>query len=280
MRSELSLTLTAAVEKMPAFPKSVQKIIELSRDFNSTPKDLVEVIDKDPVVTVKVLKVVNSAYYSLPKQITSVGEAVVYFGFNTTKNLALSIAAIGMLPKDNASGFDIQQYLLHSLSTAGLAKKLALKAGTIDPMDCFIAGLLHDFGKVVFAQFLPAEFKAALQKSQSENSSLHTALQQTIGADHVVAGAMLVEKWRFAPALVEAIRHQHLSNFKDTDMIACVFAANQICKKLHFGFGGNPVYDEFPASVQRRLGGTIDEVIAALGNLDAVFQEAQVFAKL
>jgi putative nucleotidyltransferase with HDIG domain len=280
MSPELSIRLTAAVEKMPAFPKSVQRILELTRDVNSTPKDLVEVIDKDPVVTVKVLKVVNSAYYSLPKQITSVGHAVVYLGFNTIKNLALSIAAIGMLPKDNASGFDVQQYLLHSLATAGLAKKLTGKVNDADPADCFIAGLLHDFGKVVFAQFMPMEFKAALQKSQSEKSSLHAALQHVIGADHVVVGAMLVEKWRFAPALVETIRHQHLSNFKDTDMIACVFGANQICKKLQFGFSGNPVYDEFPDSVQKRLGGTMDEVIASMGSLTSVFEEAKTFAKI
>ncbi|MFY8041295.1 MAG: HDOD domain-containing protein, partial [Rhodoferax sp.] len=128
MSPELSQKLTAAVDGMPAFPKSVQRILELTRDVNSTPKDLVDVIDKDPVVTVKILKVVNSAYYSLPKQITSIGHAVVYLGFNTIKNLALSIAAIGMMPKDNAAGFDVQQYLLHSLATAGIAKQLAIKA--------------------------------------------------------------------------------------------------------------------------------------------------------
>ena len=113
-----------------------------------------------------------------------------------------------------------------------------------------------------------------------EKSPLHAALQEVIGADHVVVGAMLVEKWRFAPALVETIRHQHISSLKDTDMIACVFGANQICKKLQFGFGGNPVYDEFPESVRQRLGGTMDEVIAVMGSLDSVFEEAKVFAKL
>ena len=65
-------------------------------------------IDKDPVVTVKILKVVNAPYYNLPKEITSIGHAVVYLSFNTIKNLALRIAAIGMLPKDNDSRFDIQ----------------------------------------------------------------------------------------------------------------------------------------------------------------------------
>ena len=280
MSPELSQKLTAAVESMPAFPKSVQRILELTRDVNSTPKELVEVIDKDPVVTVKILKVVNSAYYSLPKQITSIGNAVVYMGFNTIKNLALSIAAIGMLPKDNESGFDAHQYLLHSLATAALAKQLAGRVDNADPMDCFIAGLLHDFGKVVFAQMMPNEFKAALLRSQANGTPLHAALQQEIGADHVLVGAMLVEKWRFAPHLIETIRHQHPSNFKDTDMIACVFGANQISKRLKFGFGGNPYIDEFPASVQKRLGGSLDEVIASMGDLNPLFEEAKVFAKV
>jgi putative nucleotidyltransferase with HDIG domain len=280
MSPELSQKLAAAVDGMPAFPKSVQKILELTRDSNATPKDLVQVINNDPVVTVKILKVVNSAYYSLPKQITSVGNAVVYMGFNTIKNLALSIAAIGMLPKDNAAGFDSQQYLLHSLATAGIAKKLALKLDDADPMDCFIAGLLHDFGKVVFAQFMPAEFKAALEQSQSQGTSLHTALRQTIGADHAVVGAMLVEKWRFAPALIETIRNQHGADLKDTDMIACVFAANQIAKKLNFGFGGNTCIEELPAPIAKRLGGSLDEVIVRMGDLQPLFEEAQVFAKM
>ncbi len=280
MSPELSQKLAAAVDRMPAFPQSVQKILELTRDVNCSPKDLVQVIDKDPVVTVKVLRVVNSAYYGLPKQITSINHAVVYLGFNTIKNLALSIAAIGMLPADNTAGFDGQQYLLHSLATAGIAKQLALRVNDADPMDCFIAGLLHDFGKVVFAQFMPAEFQKALEHSQWHQTPLHLALREIIGVDHAVVGAMLVEKWRFAPSLIETIQYQFGADLKDTDMIACVFAANQISKKLNFGFGGNPCIEVFPPTVVKRLGGTIDEVIASLGDLTPMFEEAKIFLKI
>lgn len=280
MSPELSQRLAAAVDDMPAFPKSVQKILELTRDVDCTPKDLVQVIDKDPVLTVKILKVVNSAYYSLPKQVTSISHAVVFMGFNTIKNLALGIAAIGMLPKSNAAGFDVQQYLLHSLATAGIARQLAGELDSADPMDCFIAGLLHDFGKVVFAQFMPDEFRKALELSQRDGSSLHQALQQTIGADHALVGAMLVEKWRFAPPLVETIRNQHGSELKDTDMIACVFAANQISKKLQFGFGGNACIEALPPAMARRLGGDLDTIIARLGDLSVLFEEAQIFSRL
>ena len=280
MSPELSQKLTTAVDGMPAFPKSVQRILELTRDVNCTAKDLVQVIDKDPVVTVKILRVVNSAYYSLPKQITSINHALVYLGFNTIKNLALSIAAIGMLPKDNAAGFDGQQYLLHSLAAASIAKKLASRVDDADPMDCFIAGLLHDFGKVVFAQFMPTDFRLALDLSRENQTSLAMASRRVSGADHAVVGAMLVEKWRFAPNLIETIRHQHPDDLKDTGMIACVFAANQISKKLKLGFGGNPWVDELPQAIQNRLGGTLDEVIASLGDLTPMMEEAQVFSQI
>lgn len=279
MTPELSQKLVAAVDRMPAFPKSVQKILELTRDVNCSPKDLVQVIDKDPVVTVKILRVVNSPYYSLSKQVTSIGHAVVYMGFNSVKNLALSVAAIGMLPKDNAAGFDAQQYLLHSLATASIAKQLALRVDDADPTDCFIAGLLHDFGKVVFAQFMPAEFRKALELSQADGSSLHLALREVVGVDHAMVGAMLVEKWRFAAPLVETIRHQHGDQRKDSAMIACVFAANQISKARKFGFAGNPLVEELPPDLAERLGGSLDDVIASLGDVDKLFDEAKIFAR-
>ncbi len=280
MSPELSKRLAAAVDGMPAFPRSVQRVLELTRDVNSTPKALVEVIDKDPVLTVKILKVVNSAHYSLPKRITSVGHAVVYLGFNTIKNLALSIAAIGILPKRNDAGFDGQQYLLHSLATAGIAKQLASRLPAADPMGCFIAGLLHDFGKVVLAQFMPMEFRRALETSQWHETSLHLALREVIGIDHAVVGAMLVEKWRFPPHFVETISNQFGPELKDSDMIACVFAANQISKKCKFGFAGNAHVDELPPAMALRLGGTLDEVMASLGDLTDLVDEAKIFSKI
>lgn len=280
MTPELSQKLAAAVDRMPAFPRSVQQILELTRDVNCSPKDLVRVIDHDPVVMVKILRVVNSAYYGLPKQITSVSHALVYMGFNSLKNLALSIAAIGMLPKDSVPGFDAHEYLLHSLTTANIAKMLAPRVEEVDPNDCFIAGLLHDFGKVVFAQFMSEEFRQALLMSESGDVSLYQTLREVIGTDHAVVGGMLVDKWRFPTALVETIRHQYGDDLRDTPMIACVFAANQISKKLKFGAAGNPHVEALPPFMAQRLGGSLEEVIASLGDLDRVYEEAMLFANV
>jgi putative nucleotidyltransferase with HDIG domain len=277
---DLTQRLSAAVERMPAFPQSVQKILQLTRDPNCSARDLVQVIDKDPVVTVKVLRVVNSTYFALPRQITSIDHAVVYLGFNTIKNLALGIASIGILPAQNRAGFDGQQYLLHSLATAGVAKLLAPRMAGVDAADAFLAGLLHDLGKVVLALHMPDEFRVALERSAASQASLHLTLRDVLGADHALIGAMLVERWRFPPYLVEAIRYQVGAELQDSALGACVFAANQITKQLDYGFAGNRYVEPFPDAVQQCIGGTLEDALSVLGDLTSVYDEAVMFSTM
>lgn len=275
---DLSKRLAAAVDSMPAFPQNVQRIVTLTSNLACSPKELVEIIGKDPVLTVKVLRVVNSACYGLSKHVTSIDHAVVFLGFNTIKNLALSVAAISLLRNNPLAGFDGQRYLLHSLTVASLARKLAQQLPGADANDCFIAGLLHDFGKVVIAQFMPDEFRKAMEMSLWHDIALDQTLHQVVGVDHAAIGAMLTEKWRFAPDLVDTIRHQHMPAQNDSPMLACVVAANQISRQLGCDLGGGIAADPLPTGVAARLGGKLDTVMARLGDLGALLEEAQLFA--
>jgi putative nucleotidyltransferase with HDIG domain len=279
---EVQRKLGVAVERMPAFPQSVQKILDLTRDINCLPRDLVTVIEKDPVMTMKILRVINSAYYSMPSKITSVSQSVVYLGINTIKNLALSIAAVGMLPRFNTSGFDIQRYLLHSLTTATVARQLCsvYAKGQVDPGDGYIAGLLHDFGKAVFAQFMASEFREALAKSQDEGIPLHQAELAVIGADHAVVGSMLATKWAFPPHLIECIRDHHAVDVEPNALMDCVRMADQICRKLNFGDAGNPWREDETIVAPERFGDSFDAVIASLGDLEKIVADAEMFAQV
>jgi putative nucleotidyltransferase with HDIG domain len=278
---EVQRKLGTAVERMPAFPQSVQKILDLTRDINCLPKDLVVVIEKDPVMTMKILKVINSAYYSLPAKVTSVNQSVVYLGLNTIKNLALSIAAVGMLPRFNTSGFDIQRYLLHSLTTAAVARQLAVQyaRGQLDPGDAYIAGLLHDFGKAVFAQFLALDFHEALASSREKQIPLHQAEQEVIGADHALVGSMLATKWQFPDHLVTCIRDHHNAEAEPTPLLDCVRVADQICRKLAFGDAGNAWREDETIVAPQRFG-SFEAVIESLGDLDKIISDAQTFAQV
>ncbi len=140
------------VEKMPAFPQSVHRILALTSNVDCSPKELVAVIEHDPILTLKVLKLVNSAYFGLSKEIDSVNRAVVFVGINTIKNLAITVATTGSLPKTNRAGINMKDFWGHSLSVGVIAKLLASDRETAGSVlsSFFVAGLLHDLGKILF----------------------------------------------------------------------------------------------------------------------------------
>jgi len=279
---ELERKLGTAVERMPAFPRSVQKILELTRNINCLPKDLVGVIEKDPVMTMKILKVINSAYYSLPSKITSVSQSVVYLGINTIKNLALGFAAVGIIPRMNAAGFDVQRYLLHSLVVGGAARQLAIQfaKGEADPGDCYIAGLLHDFGKVVFAQFMAAEFRDALMHSLDHSVPLHEAEKIAIGVDHGLVGALLAKRWAFPEHLVDCIRDHHNPLAEPSAMMDCLRVADQVVRFRDIGDSGNPWRETEAPAAPQRFGDDMETIVTKLGLLDKLVEDAMVFAQV
>jgi putative nucleotidyltransferase with HDIG domain len=171
---------------------------------------------------------------------------------------------------------------MHSLTTASLARSLCQKYSQddTDPADCYIAGLLHDFGKVVFAQFLAEEFKQALAYSKEQSISLHEAEQEIIGSDHTVVGGMLVEKWQFPLQLTENIRNHHSVISTENTVHSCLFVANQISKFRALGYSGNPVVEELTPALVKFFGGQIEDIISSLGDLSKLENEAQVFAQV
>ncbi len=270
-----------AIERMPAFPRSVQRVLELTRDINCRPKDLVGVIEKDPVMTMRILKVINSAYYALPTRIASVSQSVVYLGINTIKSLSLSVAAAGMLPNSNLAGFDTRRYLIHSLATAGVARQLCMSVGheDNDAGDSYVVGLLHDFGKVVFSQSFAADFRKALALSAEEGIPLHEAERRLIGIDHAQVGAMLVAKWTFPAAIVECIRDHHTSGVASSVLRDSLLVADQICRGL--------TKEDIPVDWEgrspdgtTRFGDNMASIIDKLGNLKKIIDEARDFAQV
>lgn len=276
MNEELHKQLESMVARMPAFPASVQRVLELTSDVCCSAKELVQVIEHDPVMTLKILKLLNSAYFSLPRKITSIHQSVVLLGLNTIKNMALSIASLGILPQKNKAGFDTQAYLRHSLSTAAVARLLNQKFDhkDFDSSDCFVAGLLHDIGKVVYAQFDPDDFAKVIELSQLEGVAVFRAEQQIIGADHSVIGAMLGEKWQFPQPLVECIGGHHETLRSGNEMRDSVIAANQISKVLDRDRVTTGEDIEIPIVVADRFGMGLNDLIETLGDISGHLNDA------
>ncbi len=276
--------LIAMVDRMPAFPQTVGRILEMTARPDCSPKDLVKVVEHDPVMTMKILRLVNSAYFGLTRTIRSINHGVVMVGINTVKNVALSVAAMGMLPRKNQAGFDTNEFLLHSLGVATVARLLAGRIGVGEKSapDYFVAGLLHDFGKVVLAQFMPEELRRALELAMDGSQSLHLAERTVIASDHAEIGGLLAASWQLSPELVGCIRHHHdLSVNGDWGIMRdCVFAANQIVRSLGFGDSGNRVIESFPPALEERFGHDLPELIETIGDITQELEKAKIFLKL
>jgi putative nucleotidyltransferase with HDIG domain len=231
-------------------------------------------------MTVKLLRTVNSAFYNFPKQITSIDESVTFLGMHAIKNMALAFAAMAALPQQNAAGFDVQRMLLHSLITATVARSLCQQycQDNTKPADCYIAGLLHDFGKVVFARFLATEFREALAYSHERSVSLHVAEQQIIGIDHSEIGWMLMKKWNFPELITDTVRRHHSDLAPGNMMLSCLFVADQISKQLALEPGGMNMVEALPAALCELFGGQLHDIIASLGDIARLESEAHVFA--
>jgi len=270
--------LVTFVDKMPAFRSSVQRLLLLASDLDADNREIVHVIESDPLMTVKVLKVLNSPFYGLANKISSVQRAVVHLGINSIKNMALSVAAIGMLPTQNKAGFDNRAFLLHSLSCASLCKLLGerLQVPPAQSSDYFVAGLLHDFGKIVFAEFVPATYKKVLEIASEQSIALNQVESDILGIDHSQTGKLLAEHWGLEDSLIVAIDHHH-NEYSHSLLSDCLFAANQISKKLKFGFAGNPVIRQFPSGLKQRFGMDMDKLILELGDLTHIETEALAF---
>ncbi len=267
---DLQDQLSEMMEKMPAFPTSVDKVVELSSDINCNYKDLIKVIEHDPVMTFKVLKMVNSAYFGLPRKITSINHAVVYVGFNTIKNLAVSIASIGILPYDNEAGMNMKDFLLHSLSTAALTRFLAkqMNIPEKDASDFFVAGLLHDFGKIVFVQFMPELYRQVLSREEDKESMfIIDAEREVTGTDHAQVGALLGEKWNLPSHLQEGIRSHHSAQSDDDNsnslLINLVFIANMLSNELEENDDLESFSEGLIKDITSRCGSGLDDCIAS-----------------
>lgn len=279
MQTALTPALAQAVERMPAFPHSVQRVLTMTRDMQCAPKDLVHVIESDPVMVAKVLRVVNSAQFGLQKKIQSIAQAVVFLGINTIKNIALGVAAIGVLPAVSVGRFDSSRFLRHSLACAAASRVLAGACAQVDPMEAFIAGLLHDLGKVILAQHMAREFTLAVEYAQWHGTSLHVAFQQTLGIDHASIGAALLERWQFASATVQAVRLQaQPTDCAQTVLASCVFVANQTCKRQGFDDGASVQVEPLPDAVLQRLRLTSALVEGLIGDTRTLLEQVQSFA--
>lgn len=225
------------IRNLPTPPIVFHQIQKVINDPNCSAAQIAAILAEDPAMSVKVLKLTNSAFYGLSQEVESVKQAVVIVGMEAIKNLVLSASILDMFKGKEFDQEYQEQFWRHSLATAFGSRLLARKLrarGIVDPDTAFSAGLLHDIGKIIMICFLPKEYAKVLEaKKASVGLADHIVEANVLGYDHAQVGAMLAQQWKLPHKLAEAIVHHHCpENSSPEDAIAyVVHIANYISRR-------------------------------------------------
>jgi len=277
--------LSQSITRMPSLSVTMMKVLEICNAPETSPDDLNRVISLDPILAGKVLRLINSAYYSLRDPVTSLTRAVMLLGINTIKNLALSAAVLKSLEgKDSFRGLCANDFWLHSLGVGVASKFLAAELGVplAEREEYFVAGLLHDLGKIPLNREYAMEYRDVLKKAEQENRSLHETEDEIFGFNHCLVGEMIINKWQLGRLFLNTLRHHHHpvdAQGENRSFISIIALADFLINTLGIGSAGNPVknQDILPALI-RIHDANMDQ--SSLYNLQTVVQEEVEKAKI
>lgn len=280
----LPRSLEKAIEDMPTVSPVIGRIQEMSSQIDVSPKELVKVIALDPVLTGKVIHLVNSSFYGLTHKARTLAQAVVLLGRNTVKNLAVSTAVLGALNLRKRSPIEPSAFWRHCLATAVAARMIGRQHGA-DPGDLetyFIAGLVHDLGKVVLMNAEPDAYAAAMAEASDLGVLLTFAETARFECDHGQVGGVLARRWHLAPEIVEAIErhHQGPAALESNDVVRAVVVANNLAKRLGHGESGDAVVEEVARAATLRLGLDAEFFDRVETSLPAEIERAEVFLRI
>lgn len=232
-RRERILKRIESLQSLPSLPRVVSELLRLLSEDDFDMHELMELVQQDPSLTARVLKLANSALYGRPRQIDSLSQALVLLGGEEIRRLLMTVSVMRTFEDSFAGGLlDREQYWFHSLGVAELASRIAsyfkLRFHGAD----YTAGLLHDMGKIILDQHFHAEYADCIDLAGRRGLPQFEAEIKLLGLDHAAIGSLLAERWNLPVSLRAAIAHHHdfQPPFEFRTLVACVRLADHVVK--------------------------------------------------
>jgi putative nucleotidyltransferase with HDIG domain len=233
------MTIIESEPKLTSLPDVFVRINEVLNDANSTAKEAADAIGMDTSLSTKLLKLVNSAFYGFPVKVDTLSRAVTIVGSRQLTTLALGISVLSIF-KDLPEGLiGMRSFWKHSIACGIIASALAGPETEMEVERLFVAGLLHDVGRLVLYRSLPRHAAHTLALARKEGLLLREAEHRMLGFDHATLAGMLLRRWRFPENLEKAVRHHHGNlAYMGMPMPATVHVADAIANALGMGSSG------------------------------------------
>lgn len=211
LENDSLIKIISRIESLPSLPSLYTDVIEAVNSPNGSLARVGEIISKDVGMSAKILQLVNSSFFGLPTHVSSPARAVAMLGLETVKALVLGVKIFSQFSRPDSPGYSIANLWNHSVTTSCIAKNIAenlkLKQTEID--DSFLAGMLHDIGKLILLDRMTAACEEIIKVVISSGCPLFEAEQKVLGATHAQVGAYLLGIWGFPQSIVEGIAFHH-----------------------------------------------------------------------
>lgn len=276
MQADLK-SVVSTVGDLPPMPAVAVKVMELLQDPDSTAEGLADAISVDPAVSARILKIANSSFYGLQRQVSTLKTAIVILGQKTLRSLVLAASLTGMHRK-----YGLQEKMLweDSVGAAIAGRMLAQRLGATDPEEAFLAGLFRHIGKVVRSNNNNEEFTQIVQAVYNGEGSFSALEKQYFPHNHALVGAAVLDKWNFAKTLVKStLHHEDLAVSEADDpslfrLTAIINLAGCICRKLGIGHRApDPDLDLASTPGAKALGVGSDDLEELVVEFKRVFEE-------
>ena len=197
--------------EVPSFPGAIMEVLSVLRDPASSVNDLIEKVERDPGLSIKLLRTVNSAAFGLSTRVNHVGHAVSLLGRSRLETIVLSIAVKTSLPEEKGTAFDYKQFWYTAAKRACLARQLAKRLHPSTEFKSFTEGLLMDMGVLLLHMNKKKEYTEIYEQWQRSNSDLSDLEYEAFGFDHTEVGAIIAKEWQLPEHLIHAIQYHHAS---------------------------------------------------------------------
>jgi putative nucleotidyltransferase with HDIG domain len=262
------------VRDLPALPSIVLDLISSFEREDVDVTTLAEKISRDQALSAKTLRLANSSFYGLPAKVKTVKQAIVVLGFDSARAVAVASSVMDSFGGSKCRQIDVASFWRHSIAAALCAKSLARHAN-LDQDYAFIAGLLHDIGRLVLASGFPEDYAQVIDYCEREDVTLGEAELHLLGVDHQRIGQMLAEAWKFPAVIQRAIGHHHSPAGADLGNVpGVVHAANAMVQALDLGGGDHVAVPRLLDAAWDSLGLTPEHLLAVCRETEAQFEEA------
>ncbi len=281
-------TIFAALERssdLPTLPAVMNRLISAVNAANTNAEQVARIIQDDPAMMARLLKLVNSAAYSTgTEKIISVQQAVTRLGFATVKNLAMTTSVFSSYTSGEEMEFNRQEFWRHSICV-GIATEVVFHKTKNETTPHFqkdqlhLCGLLHDIGKILLEKYFHKEFMEAVQRAKEEDVSLILTERQIYETDHAEVGAWLAQRWNMSSEIVETILKHHEPETASEEwrhLVRLCHTANHICNLEHLGDGGDTAVSHFHIEVWKRLGLKVKDIETIVSEVNERSKESEI----